>query len=80
MSVSGENNLLFFDFFIVLSKFLSAYFAKKEANLQTGHIVGIILPGGLFGQSFIPYQAVELIGIDVVLVNLELATDEPEMV
>ena len=111
MSVSGENNLLFFDFFIVLSKFLSAYFAKKEAkdlyalsdlknkeaidiscgrylgpimdaaiDLQTGHIVGIILPGGLFGQSFLPYQAVELIGIDVVLVNLELATDEPEMV
>ena len=49
-------------------------------DLQSGHIVGIILPGGLFGQSFLPYQAVELIGIDVVLVNLELATDEPEMV
>ena len=32
MSISGENNLLFFDFFIVLSKFLSAYFAKKEAK------------------------------------------------
>ena len=49
-------------------------------DLQTGHIVGIILPGGLFGQSFLPYQTITLIGVDVVLVNLELATDETEVV
>lgn len=49
-------------------------------DLQTGHIVGIILPGGLFGQAFLPYQTITLIGVDVVLINLELATGESAVV
>lgn len=48
-------------------------------DLNLGQMIGIILPGGLFKNDiFIPYQAIQLIGVDVVLVNLGLAqTNEP---
>lgn len=46
-------------------------------DLQTGHIVGIILPAAYSGSRSSPTKLSNLIGIDVVLVNLELATDEP---
>ena len=46
-------------------------------NLEEGQVVGILLPGGLFNNHiFLPYKAIVLVGVDVVLVNLGLANEE----
>ena len=46
-------------------------------NLQEGQVVGVLLPGGFFNNHiFLPYKAIVLVGVDVVLVNLALANEE----
>ena len=46
-------------------------------NLEEGQVVGILLPGGFFNNHiFLPYKAIVLVGVDVVLVNLGLANEE----
>lgn len=50
-------------------------------DLEEGIITGILLPGGIFSSDiFIPYQAITLIGVDVVLVNLGLASNDDQVV
>ena len=49
-------------------------------DLEEGSLTGILLPGGIFSANiFIPYEAVALIGVDVVLVNLGLASKDTPM-
>ncbi len=49
-------------------------------DLELGQLIGILLPGGLFKNDiFIPYQAIHLIGLDVVLVDLGLAQTSQSM-
>ena len=46
-------------------------------NLEEGQVVGILLPGGFINNHiFLPYKAIVLVGVDVVLVNLGLANEE----
>jgi len=45
-------------------------------DLEQGLVSGILLPGGfLSNHIFIPYKAIVLIGVDVVLINLALAKE-----
>jgi len=43
---------------------------------EQGIVNGVLLPGGFLNNDiFIPYKAIVLIGVDVVLINLTLAKE-----